>query len=254
MNAAKQKPYHAALLLQDGTVFHGQGFGYPKRTIGEVVFNTGMVGYTEALTDPSYRGQLLTFTYPLIGNYGVPPYSDKDEYNLPTHFESDRIQTSAAIIHELCDTPSHWASARNFDSWLREEEIPGITSIDTRALTKKLRVNGVMMGILEVSEEPIDLESMKKALSKAKTYDEQDLVKEVSCPSPLSYGEGKRTVALIDCGAKNGIIRQLVRRGFNVIRLPYNLDADKILSHDPDGIVVSNGPGDPKNCQETVKT
>ncbi|MBI2185436.1 MAG: glutamine-hydrolyzing carbamoyl-phosphate synthase small subunit [Thaumarchaeota archaeon] len=254
MNTAKEKNYYAALLLQDGTVFHGKGFGHPKKTIGEVVFNTGMVGYTEALTDPSYKGQLLTFTYPLIGNYGVPTYSAKDEHGIPINFESDRIQTQAAIIHELCETPSHWASTKSLDAWLNEEGIPGISAIDTRALTKKLRVHGVMMGALEVSPDPIDLESLKKTLSEAKAYGEQDFVREVSCTSPITYGKGRKTVAVIDCGVKYGIIRQLVTRGFNVTRFPYDTPADTILSHHPDGVLVSNGPGDPKTCSATVRT
>ncbi len=254
MNTNRAKKHNAALILQDGTAFLGEGFGYPRRTVGEVVFNTGMVGYTEALTDPSYRGQILTFTYPLIGNYGVPSYTSKDQHSLPIFFESDRIQTSGAVIHELCDTPSHWASVKTFDSWLYEEGIPGIARVDTRSLTRKLRVHGVMMGALEVSEDAVDADGLKEALISAEAYGKQHFVKQVSCTTPTLYGEGGKTLALLDCGVKNGIIRHLLERGFTVQRLPYDTPVDKVLSYGPQGVVVSNGPGDPKVCTETIST
>ena len=242
----------AVLLLQDGTLIRGRGFGYPKRTVGEVVFNTGMVGYTEALTDPSYKGQILCFTYPLIGNYGVPSYSYLDEYGLPRFFESDQIQVSGAILHELCIKPSHWASTKSLHEWLFEEGIPGIWGVDTRSLTKKLRVYGVMMGALEVSPEPIDVSALKEELASARSYGEQDFVDLVSVKEPMIYPGSGRRVALIDCGVKYGILRELLERGFEVIRLPYNTPFDLLLSYRPDGVVVSNGPGDPKRCTETI--
>ena len=144
---------NAALVLKDGTTIFGLGLGYPTRVVGEVVFNTGMVGYTEALTDPSYKGQILTFTYPLIGNYGVPDSKNLDQWRLPRYFESDKIQVTGAIMHELCTEPNHWASVKTFDDWLYEEKVPGISGIDTRSLTTKLREYGVMMGALEVSSD-----------------------------------------------------------------------------------------------------
>jgi carbamoyl-phosphate synthase small subunit len=242
----------AVLLLQDGTVFRGKGFGYPKRTIGEVVFNTGMVGYTEAMTDPSYKGQILTFTYPLIGNYGVPTYETLDRHHLPTYFESNRIQASGMIIHELCQTPSHWGSVKSLHEWLYKEEIPGIWGIDTRSLTMKLRVYGVMMGALEVSQDEVDVESLRQELAAAKAYGEQDFVKMVSVQAPIIYGEGSKSVALIDCGVKNSIIRELLNRSLRVIRMPYDSSASDILTYHPKGIVVSNGPGDPKLCNNTI--
>jgi carbamoyl-phosphate synthase small subunit len=146
LNSRKSKK--AALVLEDGTFFVGSGFGAARKLTGEVVFSTSMVGYPEALTDPSYRGQILALTYPLVGNYGVPPYDLN--LGLPLYFESDRIQTSGLIIHELCTEPYHWASTRTLDKWLQDENIPGISGLDTRRLTKKLRTHGVMLGILQV--------------------------------------------------------------------------------------------------------
>jgi carbamoyl-phosphate synthase small subunit len=148
-NSCKNKK--AILVLEDGTLFTGQGFGAARKISGEVVFSTSMVGYPEALTDPSYKGQILTLTYPLVGNYGVPPYDFS--FGLPLYFESERIQTSGLIIHELCKEPYHWASTRTLDRWLSDEGIPGIYGVDTRRLTKKLRTHGVMLGILQVCDE-----------------------------------------------------------------------------------------------------
>ena len=146
----------SVLILEDGTIIHGKGLGAEKRISGEVVFNTGMVGYTETLTDPSYAGQILCFTYPLIGNYGVPKYNLLDEYKLPKYFESESIKTKGVIIHDLCKKPSHWASSKDFSEWLKEEKIPGMYDIDTRTLTMKLRTKGVMMGVLETYYDDFD--------------------------------------------------------------------------------------------------
>ncbi|MEM3258247.1 MAG: carbamoyl-phosphate synthase domain-containing protein, partial [Thermoproteota archaeon] len=142
----------AYVVLEDGTVLQGKPFGYPKNSVGEIVFNTGMVGYTEALTDPSYKGQILTFTYPLVGNYGVPSYMNKDEFGVPRYFESDSIKVEGVVVYEHCKNPSHWSLNKNLNSWLYEEKIPGVYDIDTRELTKKLRVKGVMMGALIFDE------------------------------------------------------------------------------------------------------
>lgn len=243
----------AALLLHDGTLIQGRGFGRPCRVVGEVVFNTGMVGYTEALTDPSYRGQILCFTYPLVGNYGVPSYKFLDEFGLPRYFESERIQTCGVIIQELCISPSHWASVKSLHDWLYEEGIPGIWQVDTRSLTQKLRVYGVMMGALEVSYDAIDVSALKRELLISKNYDEVDFVSQVSVQEPREYlGSGPKVV-LVDCGVKNGILRELLKRGLHVVRVPYDVSAGEVLSYKPKGVVISNGPGDPKRCSHTVK-
>jgi carbamoyl-phosphate synthase small subunit len=253
LNSCKSKK--AALVLEDGTFFLGNGFGSSKKLTGEVVFSTSMVGYPEALTDPSYKGQILALTYPLVGNYGVPPYTL--DHDIPLYFESDRIQTSGLIIHELCTAPHHWASTRTLDKWLQDEGIPGISGVDTRRLTKKLRTNGVMLGIIQVSEEveEIPLENLLNEAKNIPDPNQKDLVKEVSVKEPLKYdAEGKYTVVLIDCGVKNNIIRNLLKRGINVIRVPYDSSADQILAYKPDGIFLSNGPGDPKKCAKTVES
>jgi carbamoyl-phosphate synthase small subunit len=242
------------LLLEDGTLFLGRGFGYPTQRVGEVVFTTGMVGYTESITDPSYRGQILTFTYPLIGNYGVPSYDVVDEHSIPLNFESDRAQVSGVVVSEVCRAPSHWRSKKSLDEWLYEEGVPGIEGIDTRELTKRLRVYGVMMGVIVVSEDEVDIEDMKTKLAKAEKYGEQDFVSMVSVKEPKIYGEGDKRVVLIDCGVKYGIIRELLKRGLKVIRVPYDTSASEILEYNPKGILVSNGPGDPKVCAKTIKT
>ncbi len=251
-NSCKSKK--AALVLEDGTFFVGKGFGAPKKLTGEVVFSTQMVGYPEALTDPSYKGQILALTYPLVGNYGVPPYDLN--LGLPLYFESDRIQTSGLIIHELCTEPYHWASTRTLDKWLLDEGIPGISGIDTRHLTKKLRTHGVMLGIIqtfEEGEEP-DLDSLLKEAQSIPDPNATDLVREVSVKEPVNYNvDGKHTVVLIDCGVKNSIIRNLLKRGINVIRVPYDFSAEQIMDYHPDGVFLSNGPGDPKKCVKTIE-
>lgn len=247
--------YKAVLMLEDGSIFKGIGFGYPCRVIGEVVFNTGMVGYTEALTDPSYRGQMLCLTYPLVGNYGVPSYSIKDRFGLPKYFEADRIQAKALIIHELSPHANHWSASKTLDQWLYEERIPGIHGIDTRELTKRLRVKGVMMGVLEVSKDDISIEDLKRGLRNAQRYDEINFVDEVSTKHVIEYSvdEPNGTVVLIDTGTKYSIIRNLLRTGYDVVRLPYNSSISDVLSYKPDGVLLSNGPGDPRLCKETIE-
>jgi carbamoyl-phosphate synthase small subunit len=253
LHSSKKKK--AILVLEDGTIFTANGFGAAKKTTGEVVFSTGMVGYPEALTDPSYKGQILTLTYPLIGNYGVPP--NDLSFGLPLYFESDRIQTSGLIIHELCTQPYHWASTRTLDKWMLDEGIPGICGIDTRRLTKKLRTHGVMLGILQVlepGEEP-NVEALVKEATVIPDPNLTDLVKEVAVKEPINYPvEGRKTAVLIDTGVKNNIIRNFLKRGINVVRVPYNFSAKEILEYKPDGVIVSNGPGDPKKCAPTIQS
>jgi carbamoyl-phosphate synthase small subunit len=252
-HSTSEKDRKAILLLEDGTSFLGKGFGATGKISGEVVFSTQMVGYPEALTDPSYKGQILTFTYPLVGNYGVP--SNVMNCGLPLYFESAHIQVQGLIIHELCLEPFHWASTRTLDQWLADEGIQGIYGVDTRRLTKKLRTHGVMLGVLQVFDEgeKVDVDAL---LGEGKIADPNltDLVKEVSVKKPIKYTVegGKKTVVLIDCGVKYSIIRNLLKRGINVVRVPYDTSASDVMAYKPDGVFLSNGPGDPKKCVKTI--
>jgi len=188
-----------------------------------------------------------------VGNYGVPPYDLS--FGLPLYFESDRIQTSGLIIHELCTEPYHWASTRTLDKWLSDEGIPGISGIDTRRLTKKLRTHGVMLGILQVCEpgEEPNLDGLLKEAKNIPDPNLTDLVKEVTVKEPVHYKvDGKHTVVVIDTGVKNSILRNFLDRGISVVRVPYDFSAKEILEYKPDGVVVSNGPGDPKKCVDAI--
>jgi carbamoyl-phosphate synthase small subunit len=246
--------YAAKLMLQDGTVFDGIGFGYPSGIAGEVVFNTGMVGYTETLTDPSYRGQILCLTYPLVGNYGVPSYDIKDEHGLPKFFESDRIQVKGLVIHDLSDVASHWSCIKTLDQWLYEEKVPGIYNIDTRELTKKLRQHGVMMGAIVVSENAVNESLLKKMLASGK-YEGLNFMPEVSTKGAQEYGDkDKDCVVVLDTGVKYSIIRNIMRIGYRVVQLPWHATYEQMMSYNPKGVVISNGPGDPKVCTSTIKT
>jgi carbamoyl-phosphate synthase small subunit len=247
------KPGKAVLVLEDGSHFVGQGFGAVKKVSGEVVFSTSMVGYPEALTDPSYKSQILTLTYPLIGNYGVPPLDT--ELGIPIYFESDGIKATGLVIHELCEKPYHWASTKTLDEWLRSEDVPGICGIDTRKLTKKLRIEGVMLGILQVYEEGEEpnIEKLLKEAEKIPDPNLKDLVGEVTIKEPIWHETGgNKAVVLIDCGVKYGILRNLLKRGLNVVRVPYNFSAKEIMEYNPSGVIISNGPGDPKKCVKTI--
>ena len=250
-----QKTGKAVLVLEDGSTFVGYGFGAPKKVSGEIVFSTSMVGYPESLTDPSYKGQILTFTYPLVGNYGVPAYDRENQ--VLKNFESDDIKVTGFVVHELCKNPFHWASTRTLDQWLTDEDVPGIYGIDTRKLTKKLRVKGVMLGILKVCEDDEEPD-LPKLLNEVKTVQDPnstDLVKQVTVKEPIRYDSGGNKLAvLIDCGVKYGILRNLLKRGFDVIRVPYDFSTEEILAHNPDGVIISNGPGDPKQCVKTIET
>ncbi len=213
-----------------------------------------MVGYNETLTDPSYSGQILTLTYPLVGNYGVPDPSIKDENGISKFFESDKIQIRGLVVHELSLTASHWNLSMTLDEWLYNEKIPGISGIDTRELTKKLRNSGVMMAALVVSDSEIDVELVKKQLGMAPHYESEQFMDAVSTKQEQVYGNRDQSVVVIDTGAKNAIIRNLCEIGYKVIKLPWNAPYDKIMSFNPKGIVISNGPGDPQNCPETIET
>ena len=255
MNPKTKEISKAILVLEDGSTFAGFGFGAPKKVSGEIVFSTSMVGYPESLTDPSYKGQILTFTYPLVGNYGVPPY-DKEKGVLK-YFESDDIKVTGYVVHELCKDPYHWASTRTLDKWLKEENIPGIYGIDTRKLTKKLRVNGVMLGILKVCEqdEEADVPQLLKEVKNVQDPNFTDLAKQVTVKEPIHYPSGgNKTAVILDCGVKYGILRNLLHRGFDVVRVPYDYSADQVMEYNPNGVMISNGPGDPQNCVKTIET
>ncbi|MFB0567892.1 MAG: glutamine-hydrolyzing carbamoyl-phosphate synthase small subunit [Candidatus Bathyarchaeia archaeon] len=244
----------AVLVLEDGSHFFGHGFGAVKKVSGEIVFSTSTVGYPEALTDPSYKGQILTLTYPLVGNYGVPP--NDLELGIPRYFESDSIKVTGLVIHELCKKPYHWTSIKTLDEWLKNENIPGIYGIDTRKLTKKFRVKGVMLGILQVrgEGEELNLEELLKEVDTVPDPNLTDLVREVTIKEPVHYEVGgNKVVVLIDCGVKYGILRNLLKRGIDVIRVPYNFLTEEILEYNPAGVILSNGPGDPKKCVKTIE-
>ena len=242
------------LILDDGTVLDGIGFGYSTVVFGEIVFNTGMVGYPETLTDPSYSGQILTLTYPLIGNYGVPDPAIKDDDGISSYFESDKIQVRGLVIHELSMIASHWNLSMTLDEWLYKEKIPGISGIDTRELTKKLRTSGVMMAALAVSDTEIDEAKVKKQLSSAQNYTTEKFMDVVSTKDEQVFGKDKKTVVVIDTGVKNAILRNIREIGYKVVKVPWNSSIEKILSYKPKGVVVSNGPGDPQNCPDTINT
>jgi len=242
------------LILEDGTILKGSGFGYPCEVTGEVVFNTGMVGYPEALTDPSYSGQILIQTYPLIGSYGVPSYDITDNFGIPLHFESNKIHVKGYAVSELQTKPSHWTNDKTLNSWLDKQKIPCIEGIDTRELAKKLRTKGTMLGILKVDNK-IDVEKLKRKLKTVGKTNQKDLVKEVTIKNPIRYtSENSPNVVLIDCGMKFGILRNLLKRDVNMVRVPYDYSAKRILKLNPSGVVISNGPGNPKECKKTIKT
>ena len=232
---------NVTLVLEDGTKFHGKSFGYDAPVAGEVVFNTAMMGYPESLTDPSYAGQLMTLTYPLVGNYGVPPFSVESD-GIATFMESDRIYTSAIIVADYSEQYSHWNAVESLADWLKREHVPGITGIDTRQLTKVLREHGVMMGKIIFDDEPDNIPEAE--------YEGVNWVDRVSCKDIIRYNEGAgKKVILVDCGVKNNIIRCLVNRGVEVIRVPWNYD---YTTMEFDGLFLGNGPGDPDMCEDAV--
>ncbi len=230
----------AILALEDGTMFYGKSFGVEGEVIGEIVFNTGMTGYQEVLTDPSYCGQIVTMTYPLIGNYGVN-FDDT---------ESGRPQVKGFIVRELCKTPSNWRSIETLNDYLKRNSIIGIEGIDTRALTKILRSKGTMNGIITTDEEF----NFNDRVNEIKAYKIENPVYQVTTREVVHYkGSGFR-VALIDLGIKQNIVRSLLKRECEVYVFPAWAKVDEILAVNPDGIMLSNGPGDPKDCVEVINT
>lgn len=233
---------NVTLILDDGSRFHGKSFGYEEPVAGEVVFNTAMVGYPESLTDPSYAGQLMVLTYPLVGNYGVPPFT-KDEFGIEKFMESDKIHVKGLIVCDYSEQYSHWNAVESLSDWLKREHVPGITGIDTRELTKVLREHGVMMGKIIFDDEPDNIPEAD--------YAGVNFVEKVSCKEVIRYNEGadRKKVVLVDCGVKNNIIRCLIRRGVEVIRVPWDYDFNNL---EYDGLFLANGPGDPDTCEAAV--
>ena len=233
---------NVTLVLSDGTEFKGKSFGYEQPIAGEVVFNTAMMGYPESLTDPSYAGQLLTMTYPLVGNYGVPPFTIESN-GLPTFMESDKIYASALIVADYSEQYSHWNATESLADWLKREKVPGITGIDTRELTKVLREHGVMMGKILFDDEPNNIPEAN--------YEGVNFVDKVSTKQIIKYNEGAgKKVLLVDCGVKANIIRELIEREVEVIRVPWNYDYTDL---EFDGLFLANGPGDPNMCADAVE-
>jgi carbamoyl-phosphate synthase large subunit len=234
-----QKVKPVSLILENGIVFHGKSFGYEKPVAGEVVFNTAMVGYPESLTDPSYSGQILVSTFPLVGNYGVPEGKIVD--GLSAFFESEKIQVSGFIISDYSHEYSHWNASKSLSEWLIENEIPGIYGIDTRELTKTIREKGVMLGKI-VFEDENEIEFHNP--------DDENQIAKVSCTEVITYGNGSKKVVLVDCGVKQNIIRCLQKRDTTVIRVPWDYDFNQL---EFDGLFISNGPGNPDYCEATVQ-
>src|SRR3989344_381109 len=229
------------LILKDGTEFEGKSFGANVSVAGEVVFNTGMVGYVESLSDPSYAGQILVLSSPLVGNYGVPSYAKASEGRpLKQPFESARIQAAGLVVAEYSENYSHADARESLAEWLKRSKVPAITGVDTRALTQKLREHGVMLGVLD---------NGKSKTAKFTDPNEENLVARVSIEKPETYGNGPITIILVDCGMKKNILRLLVRPETKIIRVPWDYD---FTNDTYDGIVISNGPGDPQICEETI--
>ena len=228
----------AKLILEDGSIFEGKAFGSLNSKAGEVVFNTAMTGYPESLTDPSYKGQILVSTYPLIGNYGVPDKTKKN--GILEFYESDKIQISGFVVSNYSNKHSHWNAKISLNEWLKNNDVPGIYDVDTREITKIIREKGSMLGKIIIDNKNVDF------------YDPntENLVEKVSIKEKQIYGNGKYKILLIDCGVKNNIIRNLLKRNTTVIRVPWNYD---FSNENYDGLFISNGPGDPTKCNVTIK-
>ena len=244
----KSKP--ASLVLEDGSVFQGHAFGAERSAHGEVVFNTSMTGYQEMLTDPSYAGQIVVPTYPLVGNYGI---NERD-------FESQRVQVSGFVVREHCLEPSHSMSTTTLDEFLASQGVPGISGVDTRAITRRLRTRGVMMGMIAVDE---PAEAALSRLREVPSYGEVDFVAQVSTDQPYNWSqakpgseppEQKYRIVVDDCGLKYNILRILRSKGCEVIAVPGSASTEGIMAHNPDGVVLSPGPGDPELLDYAVDT
>ena len=245
----REKAPPAALVLSDGTRFEGRGFGSTRSSAGEVVFTTGMVGYPETLTDPSFCGQVVACTFPLVGNYGVP--AEREDVwggGLSAVFESWKIHAAGLVVSDYSERYSHWDAARSLHDWLDEQGVPGITGIDTRTLTQHLRERGTMLGKIVVGGVDVaDRDPNKEDLGKLVTVDAPRVYKPVAGVGAPATG---RRVCLIDCGAKYNIIRSFLRRGVEVLRVPYDAD---VSQEKFDGLMVSNGPGDPTMYKTAIE-
>ncbi|MFP4163982.1 MAG: glutamine-hydrolyzing carbamoyl-phosphate synthase small subunit [Chitinispirillaceae bacterium] len=235
--------------LEDGTIFEGESFGAPGEAVGEVVFNTGMTGYQEVLTDPSYSSQIVTMTYPLIGNYGV---NEKD-------IESSRVQVSGFVVKEACPYPSNHTSRRSLSEYLKEYGIVGVEDVDTRALTKHIRTKGALKAVIWAGDEPVSTDELVQKAKKWKGLEGSDLVKNVTCKKPYVWeeetqAEPRFSVVAFDFGVKYNILRILSRLGCKVTVVPADTSAEEVLAYKPDGIFLSNGPGDPAPVTYAVET
>lgn len=235
----------AYLALEDGTFLEGDGFGAEGKAKGELVFETGMTGYVEALTDPSYNGQLLMLTYPMVGNYGV----SEDDY------QADGIKAEALVIRDLCRYPSNWKSEKTLDEFLKEYDIPGIEGIDTRMLTRKARIHGTMKAVLYVGDEEVGEEELvQEAKEQPSIKEKEHLVPEMSNEQVQRYEDGgDLELVMIDCGYKKNILENTLKQDINVTIVPYDTSAEEILDLEPDGVLVSNGPGNPALLDETIE-
>jgi carbamoyl-phosphate synthase small subunit len=234
----------AILALEDGTIFEGESLGASGRTYGEVVFNTGMTGYQEILTDPSYAGQIVSLTYPLVGNYGI---NEED-------FESRRVQVEGFIVHEAAEAPSNWRMGKTLGAFLKDRGIVAISGIDTRKLTRELRVRGVMMGAISTDE---TAEEILERIRTSPGYAGIDFTRKVTTEEPYVWpaeGDTKHRIALLDCGVKYNIMRSLANLGCQTTVFPCTTPAEQILEHDPDGIMLSPGPGDPAELGYIIDT
>jgi carbamoyl-phosphate synthase small subunit len=229
------------LVLQNGRTMEGWNFGYDCPCDGEVVFSTAMVGYTESLTDPSYSGQILCITYPILGNYGISPM-ENDAHQLLKGFESEKIHIRGLIVTDYCEEYSHWDAVKSLGAWMEEQKVPGIYGIDTRLLTQILREEGTMLGKIVPVDDDTPFEVADPSL--------ENQVDKVSCKEVIRYGSGEKKVVLVDCGVKHQILRNLLSRGVEVIRVPWDYDFNQFAW---DGLFISNGPGDPVHCRVTVE-
>jgi len=231
------------LVLEDGTVFRGRGFTIPGVSVGEVVFNTSMTGYQEILTDPSYCEQIVTMTYPLIGNYGI---NDED-------VESSRVQVAGFVVYEACRTPSNWRKQKTLIDYLTEYGVIGLEGVDTRALTRRIRLEGAMRGAIAVGD--YDVDEVLKQVQDYPGMVGRNLAERVSCPKPYWWSkEGEYKVVVVDYGVKYNILRMLEARGCKLYVVPAKSDAEEILAEEPDGIFLSNGPGDPAAVLHAIRT
>ncbi|MHA1729543.1 MAG: glutamine-hydrolyzing carbamoyl-phosphate synthase small subunit [Promethearchaeota archaeon] len=249
----------AVLVLSNGRVFHGKGIGATKKVCGELVFNTAAAsGYNCSLTDCSNEEQIIVFTYPLIGNYGVPPW-EKDEFGICRWFEGEKVHAKAVVVHESCKEPSHYESVKIFEQFLKEQDIPGIEGVDTRQITKILRNQGTQDGLLQVfpKEGKIpDDETLINEIKKIAEPNQLHLVKEVSTQEVKNFLPKNPIgrVVLIDCGVRLSVIRTLLTKGLEVIQVPHDTKYNEVMDYNPNGVLISNGPGNPEMCTETIST